>query len=119
MNREDDEKLWDLLGHAAERGVSPFFARDVLRAVRTQSRRPAFLHNWLSLRRLLPASGMVAAAAAIVLMVITHNSAVRRSSSLSDKDPVAQIDPQDYDVVADLDELLASDDNLWDENSSL
>jgi hypothetical protein len=33
---------------------------------------------------------------------------------------VAKIDPQDYEVVADLDELLAVDENsLWDENSTL
>jgi hypothetical protein len=38
----------------------------------------------------------------------------------NDSDPVARIDPQDYDVVADLDELIASDENaLWDDNSSL
>ena len=35
-------------------------------------------------------------------------------------DIVAQVDPQDYDVVADLDELLASDEsNLWDDNTTL
>jgi len=33
---------------------------------------------------------------------------------------VAKIDVQDYEVVADLDELLASDENnLWDEDSTL
>jgi hypothetical protein len=33
---------------------------------------------------------------------------------------VAQIDPQDFEVVADLDVLIASDETgLWDENQSL
>jgi len=33
---------------------------------------------------------------------------------------IAQIDVQDYEVVADLDNLLASDENSpWDDNSSL
>jgi len=38
----------------------------------------------------------------------------------SEPDAVAKIDPQDYEVVADLDELLASDENsLWDDNQTL
>jgi hypothetical protein len=33
---------------------------------------------------------------------------------------VAKIDPQDYDVVADLDELIAWDENsVWDEKPTL
>ena len=35
-------------------------------------------------------------------------------------DTVASIDPQDYEVVADLDDLLANDDDsVWSENESL
>ena len=35
-------------------------------------------------------------------------------------DVVAKVDIKDYDVVADLDELIASDENtLWDDNQSL
>jgi hypothetical protein len=31
---------------------------------------------------------------------------------------IAKIDPQDYDVVADLDELLVTDEsNLWDDDT--
>ncbi len=37
----------------------------------------------------------------------------------ADSDPIAQIDPQDYEVVADLDNLLAAEDtNLWDDDNS-
>ena len=33
-------------------------------------------------------------------------------------DIIAAIDPQDYDVIADLDELLTTDENnLWDEDT--
>lgn len=43
-----------------------------------------------------------------------------RPQRADDDDPVAKIDVQDYEVVADLDELLASDENsLWDDNPSL
>ena len=41
MNREEDPKLWDLLGRAQKVEPSPFFARNVVRAVRRRrSRRP-------------------------------------------------------------------------------
>ena len=34
-------------------------------------------------------------------------------------DVIVKIDPQDYDVVADLDELLATDEsNLWDDDDT-
>jgi len=121
MQREDDEKLWDLLGRAAEPGISPFFARNVVRTVRSELPGPATRHPWFGWKRLLPATGL--AAAIIAAIVVSNGSWVTHPSVDSDSDPVARIDPQDYEVVADLDELLASasDENnsLWDENSSL
>jgi hypothetical protein len=117
MNREDDEKLWELLGKAAEPKISPFFARNVLRQVRHQSR-PASIKSWFRLRRLIPVSAM--AAAVILALVLAREGAFQQNQVPNEPDPVAKIDPQDYEVVADLDELLASDENsLWDENSSL
>ena len=51
--------------------------------------------------------------------VATHHPASQKSPE-SAPDVVVKIDPQDYEVVADLDELLAVDENsLWDENSTL
>jgi hypothetical protein len=118
MKREDDEQLWDLLGRAAERKLSPFFARNVLRQVRQEPRSFQIARAWLSWRRLLPASGLaIATLAAIIAM--QHPSAPQKQSDL-EPDAVAKIDPQDYEVVADLDDLLASEENgLWDENSTL
>ena len=50
-------------------------------------------------------------------MLALHQPAPRRSSD-SEPDVIAKIDPQDYDVVADLDELLAADENnLWDDDT--
>jgi hypothetical protein len=64
-----------------------------------------------------------AATVAVALIVAVFVARVPAGPGLTtnnDTDPVAHIDPQDYQVVADLDELLASDENaLWDDNSSL
>jgi hypothetical protein len=117
MNREDDQQLWDLLGHAAERKVSPFFARNVLRQIR-QPRLSRRLGSWLGWRQLVPAS--ILAIAAISAIIVTHHAARPQSDLDTAPDVVAKIDPQDYEVVADLDDLLASEENsLWDENSTL
>ena len=114
MKREDDQQLWDLLGHASSPKLSPFFARNVIRAVRQQSRRFEWLRHWFGARRLVPATALAAALVAAVLAF--HHPAMPKSDRLPDV--IAQIDPQDYDVVADLDELLVTDEtNLWDDDT--
>jgi hypothetical protein len=117
MKREDDEQLWQLLGRAAEYKPSPFFARNVLREIRQDRRTPGTAGAWLSWRRLLPAS---AALGAIVAGILALQHPIKpQGQPGGDADVVAKIDPQDYDVVADLDDLLATDDNsLWDDNSN-
>ena len=118
MKREDDQQLWDLLGQAAESTLSPFFARNVLRQIRQEPRWFERARRRLRLRRLVPASGL--ALVAIAAIIFAHNSSLRQKPAASEPDPVAKIDAQDYEVVADLDELLASDENnLWDEDSTL
>jgi hypothetical protein len=117
MKREDDEQLWDLLGRAAEYKLSPFFARNILREVRSAPRPAEIARVWLSWRRLVPASAAVAAILAGIL-ALQHPTKPQNQSE-GDADVVAKIDPQDYEVVADLDDLLASDEtDLWDENSN-
>lgn len=119
MNRVDDEPLWDVLGHARQPQVSSYFARNVLRRIRQQPSWAAALKSWLKPGRLIPAS--VAAIALALGLILTQNTSVRDQTAAGDLDPViAKIDAQDFEVVADLDDLLASDDNnLWDDNSSL
>src|SRR5437763_137835 len=118
MRREDDDKLWDLLGQARTPAVSPFFARNVLRTLRSQ---PVFVRSvgeWFRLGRLIPAATV--AVTLIVAGFVARFPTTPGSAAVNQSDPVAKIDPQDYEVVADLDELLASDENaLWDDNSSL
>ena|ERR1700682_1260469 len=118
MKREDDEQLWDLLDRNPEPKISPFFARNVLRRVRQeQSERQ---RSWFSLRRLVPATGMALAILGAAIFV-RYQAPKQQSAPESPVDPViASIDVQDYDVVADLDNLLASDETSpWDENSTL
>jgi len=115
MKREDDQQLWDLLGQAAEPRLSPFFARNVVRTVRQRTQRVGWLRNWLYPRRLLPAAGI--AVAVIATLLVIHRPAIQKPVD-SAPDAIVTIDPQDYDVVADLDELLVTDENsLWDDDT--
>jgi hypothetical protein len=118
MQREDDQQLWDLLGRTAEPKLSPFFARNVLREIRQDASPFGRAQNWFSWRRLVAAS----AVAVVVLGMAIAPHMPRWSQKYADREPdvVAKIDPQDFDVVADLDELLAWDeDSLWNENPAL
>lgn len=117
MRREEDEQLWDLLGRGGEPDISPFFARNVVRTVREKPAFLARLRPWIAPRRLVPAS--VLAVVLIGAFLFMHQPAVRETP-VTEVDLFAKIDAQDYEVVADLDELLTSDENsLWDDSSSL
>lgn len=104
MKRDDDQELWDLLGQGAEPKVSPFFARNVLREIR-QPDKWANLREWLTVRRLVPAASLVIALVAMVVLRMQTPPA----------DPAADmwtnVNAQDYEVMADLEDLLASEDN--------
>src|SRR6266487_3547092 len=111
MERQDDNELWDILGRVPEPTLSPFFARNVLRKIRQDATRLDRARNWFSLRRLVAAASAVAIV--VVGMAIATHHPVSRTTSANDLEVVAKIDPQDYDVVADLDELIA-----WNETST-
>ena len=80
MKREDDEKLWDLLGQAAEPKISPFFARNVLREIRKPAGW-ANLREWLTVRRLIPAASLVVALMAVVFLRMQTSWVPRRIRS--------------------------------------
>ena len=115
MKREDDQQLWDLLGRARPTEVSPFFARNVVRTIRQRPEGFGRLRRWLTPRKLIPATALAATIIAAMLMI-------QRPASLNlaegMPDVVAAIDPQDYDVIADLDDLTAVDEsNQWDDDT--
>jgi hypothetical protein len=117
MEPQDDKELWDILGRVPEPTLSPFFARNVLRKIRQDATRLDRARNWFSLRRLVAAS---AVAIVVVGMAIATHHPVSKTASANDLDVVAKIDPQDYDVVVDLDELIAWDENtVWEEKPTL
>ena len=111
MKREDDEKLWDLLGRSAEPKISPFFARNVLREIRESESKPS-TGGWL--RWLVPAAGVaVAITAALFLGVQTPDPNYTDSRT----DALSLIESQDSELIADLDVLIEPDDsNSWDES---
>jgi hypothetical protein len=108
MNREDDEKLWDLLGHSAEPSVSPFFARNVLRKIR-EAQGESSPRGWWNPQWLVPAAGV----AVVVIAALTFPShLVERSHSNSSAEVATLAEGQDSDLLADLEELVGSDDAL-------
>jgi hypothetical protein len=117
MDREDDKKLWDIIGRVPEPTLSPFFSRNEVRRVRQEATRFDRMRSWFSWRRLAAASGAVIVV--IGVAVATHHP-VSQTPAVNDSDVVAKIDPQDYDVVADLDELIALDENsVWEEKPTM
>jgi anti-sigma-K factor RskA len=126
MKPDDNDKLWELLGQARPPEVSPFFARNVLRAIRqeegTRPRRSAFARIGRSLRqrawRLAFAATCVVAVLAGVspdLLVRQHQPPQVEAASVS-----AQIvGNPDYEVINHLDELVADEESsLWLDDST-
>ena len=117
MEPQDDKELWDVLGRLPEPTLSPFFARNVLREIRQKPGYFERVWNWFSVRKIVGASALTAVVAALAL--VTHYPGPRTTSS-TESDIVAKVDPQDYDVVADLDELIAWDENsVWEDKPTL
>jgi hypothetical protein len=117
MDREDDKQLWDILARVPQPTLSPFFARNVVRSVRQEATRFERMRHWFSWRRLAAASAVVIV---VVGMAIATHHPVSQRATANDSDVVAKIEPQDYDVVADLDELIAWDENsVWEDKPTL
>jgi hypothetical protein len=107
MKREDDEKLWDLLGHSAEPKASPFFARNVVRKIReAQGEAPA--RPWWHLRWAVPAAGV---AVAVIAAFSLRIQMPQQSRSDSRGDALTLSEAQDNDLMADLDDLVGADDS--------
>jgi len=106
MKREEDEKLWDLLGRASEPAASPFFARNVLRTLRETQGEWAPRHRWY-FRWLVPAAGV----AVVIIAGLALPTQIFRHQHSDRPEMIAISDSQDSDWMADLDELMGADDN--------
>ena len=117
MKREEDQELWDLLGKAAEPRISPFFARNVVRTVRQKQASREGFFGWFGLKQLVPATAVAVVITAATLYFRTpENMPVTAEVT---PEPVVEVDAQDYEVVADLDDLIAfEENNLWAAESS-
>jgi hypothetical protein len=105
MNRDEDPQLWDLLGQSRGPTPSPFFARNVVRTIRSQSQKRSRFPDWFSLGRVVPALSAVAAIviAAFTFQVLHHQHRVSPQGLASAETPDAQL-------VADFDVLVNDDD---------
>jgi hypothetical protein len=118
MNTDDNDKLWELLGKTRQPSVSPFFARNVLRAVR-QEKQPArsffsrvnwAMHRW-SWQLAIAGTCAVAAMVTVVpgAMVRHHHRAPVEATSARQI-----VGNPDYEVIKHLDELVADEESsLW------
>src|SRR5438067_173303 len=112
MKADDQDQLWHLLGKAKRPRVSPFFARDVLRAVRADAdkrREKSEPLAWMRWLRWTWRSALAGTCAAVVFGVAVH-SFVKRSGQDDSPMLLAQqiATNPDYDVISDLDELMAT-----------
>lgn len=115
MNTDEQDDLWRLLGKAKAPSVSPFFSRNVLRAIREEKQEKPALLTWFHWRWL------TLGASVCVLLVASGVSLRQRShqSQLVQSDAVMVLAQQvstspDYQVINHLDELLASEEtSIW------
>lgn len=113
---ENDQKLWDLLGKAKPTGVSPFFARNVLREVRSARQTPSAIFNMGRFFLRAPA----AMAATCAVLVIGGALFLGQVSDREDASPalIASQSPVD-EALVDLEIILAFDDLLALEENTL
>ncbi len=106
MNSDEHDELWNLLGKARQSFPAPFLARNILRKIRTQQRRPTFFGQAFALLRKWRLATLGAAAVALL--------AVNLAPHTKKQGEAIQLAATDYEVIANLDELLASQENsLW------
>jgi hypothetical protein len=114
MNTEEHDDLWELLGKTKATNASPFFSRDVLRAIRESKPEAAGLFVWLRARWKFAALG---AGLAGVIAVATIEREERPDPLLVLASQVSS--SPDYQVINHLDELLDSEQNsVWLEASA-
>lgn len=113
MNTDEHDDLWHLLGKARMPAPSPFFSRNILRAIREEKQERRGALAWLRRHWQLAATG----ACAVLIAGFALNPAPDHpdNTTLLLAEQVSQ--SIDYQVIDNLDELIASEENLaWLEN---
>jgi hypothetical protein len=114
MNHEEHDDLWELLGKARLAKHSPFFSRNVLRAVREEKPERVGFRGWFFSRWTALVVGCGAVVIAAFVLVPKPQQPV---------DPVAVLAEHvsaspDYAVISNLDELLAAEESsVWLDHS--
>lgn len=110
MNTDEHDDLWHLLGKAKVPKVSPFFSRNILRAIREAAPEKGGLSVWLRRRwQFITVSACALLVAGFVLIPRTEQpdfTAMLFAKEVSQS--------TDYQVISNLDELLASEaSSVW------
>jgi len=122
MKADDNDKLWELLGKTRQPAVSPFFARNVLRAVRQEkeARLPLFSRVVRWFRRRAWQSAFAGTCAVAIMAAVIPSVSPRHRHII---DAQARVSSQiaanpDYEVINHLDELVADEESsLWLDDS--
>ncbi len=113
MKHEDQDELWALLGEAKEPEVSPFFSRNVLRAIRMEKQESSGVLGWLQVHWQFVCAG----AFALSFLSLAAWNQVEQHRQIEFLAEALTSSP-DYAVISHLDELIALEENsLWVENS--
>src|SRR5438046_10362417 len=104
MNREEDPPLWDLLGRSKGPTPSPFFARNVVRAVRAETSEKHGVMAWCNVPRLVPAFS-----AAAIVAIAVFRCEVWRPRHRSPHRGLTSAEVEASEVAADLDPLARTD----------
>ncbi len=106
MTPEERDDLWELLARTREVEVSPFFSRNVLRMARAQEQ------PRIGILAMLRREWQISAAAAAACLVLGGSLMKLGDRPLAPSALAQRIEnPDDYEVIQELDRLLASEDN--------
>jgi hypothetical protein len=113
MKDQEHDELWALLGRAKRSEPSPFFVAKVMTAVRHgNEKRIAVWRNWLRY-------GLPSALAGAMAVILAHFSLFSHHSADHRPIVVAQTEPGDLDVIADLDVAISSEESsVWLDSSA-
>ena len=113
MKDQEHDELWALLGRAKRSEPSPFFVAKVMTAVRHgHEKRIAVWRNWLRY-------GLPSALAGAMAVILAHFSLLSHHNADHRPIVVAQTEPGDLDVIADLDVAISSEESsVWLDSSA-